>query len=90
MIFTLYAIFVKPLIQRSHIAHIVHALDIDDPGQAQSVSVRLNVVFNVLCSNKPVTSLEPPGRVVPYIAYAFFFSELGSYGLCSGDFDLPG
>jgi len=90
MVFALYAVFVKPFIQRSHIAHIVHALYVDNPGQAQPVSVRLDVIFGILCGNKPVASLEPPRRVVPYITYAFFFSELGSYGLCSGNFDLPG
>lgn len=89
MVFALYAVFVKPFIQRGDIAHIVHALDVDDPGQAKPVSIRLDVIFGILCSNKPVARLEPAGRVVPYIAYVFFFSELGGYSLCSGNLDLP-
>ena len=89
MVFALYAVFVKPFIQRSDIAHIVHALDVYDPCQAKSVSIRLDVIFGILCSNKSVTSLEPARRIVPYIAYVFFFSELGSYGLRSGNLNLP-
>ena len=89
MVFALYAVFVKPLVQGRHVLHIVHALDVDDPGQAKPVSVRLDVIFGILRRNKPVARLEPAGRVVPYIAYVFFFSELGSYGLRSGNLDLP-
>ena len=90
MVFTLYAVFVKPFIQRGDIAHIVHALDVDDPGQAQPITVCLDIVFGILCGNKPVTSLEPAWCIIPYIAYVFFFSKLGSYGLCSRNFNLPG
>ena len=89
MVFALYAVFVKPFIQRGDIAHIVHALDVYDPRQAQSVSVRLDVIFGILRRNKSVARLEPARRVVPYIAYVFFFSELGGYGLCSGNLNLP-
>lgn len=89
MVFALYAVFVKPFIQRGDIAHIVHALDVDDPGQAKPVSICLDVIFGILRRNKPVARLEPAWRVVPYIAYVFFFSELCGYGLCSGNLDLP-
>ena len=89
MVFALYAVFVKPLVQGRHVLHIVHALDVYDPGQAKSVSVRLDIIFGILRRNKPIARLEPAGRVVPYIAYVFFFSELGGYGLRGGNLNLP-
>lgn len=89
MVFALYAVFVKPLVQGRYVLHIVHALDVDDPGQAKPVSVRLDVIFGILRRNKPVARLEPARRVVPYIAYVFFFSELGGYSLRSGNLNFP-
>lgn len=89
MVLALYAVLVKPLVQSRHILHIIHTLYVDYAGQTERVAVRLDVIFGILCRNKSVARLKPTRRVVPYIAYVFFFSELGGYGLRSGNLNLP-
>ena len=88
VVFALYAILVKPLVQGRHVLHVIHALHVNHAGQTERVAVCLDIVFGIPRGNKPVTCLEPTGRVVPYVTNVFLLLEARGHILRRGNPDF--